>query len=216
VLLAIIPQNPATSGVDLANTITNILPALGATSLADLDWCTQAELFQWADEAAKRLSHRVGVFVTRDTSTNLEIGTAVYPTPTGHVDTIHVTVAPAAKLLPSSVQELASLDSTWPATAGPLTRYSMDGGGNGTILVYAIPAAAGVLAIIMHQFLPQIEAGASAIPVSTPVADYFGYTMLAGARRKESDHTMADMADHFDQRVEMYEKVLTHYFGEGQ
>jgi hypothetical protein len=216
VLLAIIPQGPAIAGVDLANTITNILPTLGATSLADLDWCTQAELFQWADEAAKRLSHRIGVFVARDTSTKLTAGTAVYPTPTGHVDTIHVTVVPTTKLLPSSVQELASLDSTWPATSGPATRYSMDGGGNGTILVYAIPTAAGVLAVIMHEYLPQIQAGASAIPVCSPVADYFGYTMLAGARRKESDHTMADMADHFDQRVEMYEKVLTHYFGEGQ
>jgi hypothetical protein len=127
-----------------------------------------------------------------------------------------VTVLPTSKLLPSSVQELAALDATWPASTGPITRYSMDASGIGTITVYKIPTATGVLAIIYHQFLPQIQSGASAIPVCSPVADYFGYTMLAGARRKESDQTMTDMADHFDQRVAMYEKVFAHYFGEGQ
>ena len=215
-LLLLLPQGPAIAGVDLANTILDILPTLGASGLSDLDWCTQAELYQWADEAAKRLSHRVGVFVERDTSTALVSGTATYPTPTGHVDTIHASVLPSVKLLPSSVQELAALDATWSKTAGPVTRYSMDAAGIGTITVYQIPTAAGTLAVIFHKFIPQIQAGASAIPVCSPVADYFAYAMLAGARRKESDHTMLDMADHFDKRVDMYEQILTHYFGEGQ
>ena len=97
-LLLLLPQGPAIAGVDLANTINDILPTLGASGIGDLDWCTQAELYQWADEAAKRLSHRVGVFVTRDTSTNLLIGEATYPVPTGHVATVHVTVLPTSKL----------------------------------------------------------------------------------------------------------------------
>lgn len=219
-LLLLLPQGPPIAGVDLANTINDLLPTLGASSLADLDWCTESELYQWADEAAKRLSHRVGVFVTRDTSISLAAGTATYSTPTGHVDSIHVSVLPASgsplKLFPSSVEELASLDSTWPTTTGPVTRYSMDAAGIGTITVYSIPTTTGTLAVIYHEFLPQIQAGNSAVPVCSPVSDYFQYAMLAGARRKESDHTMLDMADHFEKRVEMYEQVLEHYFGRGQ
>ena len=202
---------PAVTGVDLANVITEILPALGAAHLGDLDWCTEAELYDYADEAAKRLAHRVGVWVDRVAAQTLTAGIASVPT--GHVDTIHVSYSNKS-LRPASVRELSSLDATWSGTTGTPTRFSMDAGTPGTIVAY--PSKTGTVAVIYHRFQPAVAHGASTIPIATPVQDYFAYSMLAEARRKESDAAMPEMADHFQQRVDLYEQILTAYFGEAQ
>jgi hypothetical protein len=214
-MLPLLPQGPTIPGVDIANVIYDILPALGATSLGDLDWCTETELFQWADEAAKRLARTAGVWVEIDSSTAVMPSTSNYSAPVDHIDTIHVHLGTTV-LRETSVRELLALDGSWQTSPGAVTRYSMDAGDPGTITIYQIPTAAGTLTVIYHQYPAQIEAGASLIAVASPIQDYFGYSMLAEARRKESDASMPEMADHFDQRVALYEQVIEHLWGADQ
>ena len=70
--------------------------------------------------------------------------------------------------------------------------------------------------MIFHRFQPTVQQGSSVLPIASPIGDYFGYAMLAEARRKESDAAMPEMADHFKQRVDLYEQILTQYFGEAE
>jgi hypothetical protein len=209
------PGGPATPGVDIANVIGDILPALGAANLGDLDWCTQAELYQFADEANKRLAARAGVWVERYGAQDVPAGAAVQPAPAGHVDTIHVSFS-GSPLRPASARELASLDANWPAAQNTPKRFSMDAGAPGTITLYPNPSAPGTMATIYHRFQPTIQSGSSLVPIASPVQDYFAYAMLAEARRKESDAAMPEMAEHFAQRLELYAQVLTRYFGESE
>jgi hypothetical protein len=219
VLLVLLPQGPAIAGVDLAQVIADMMPTLGATSLSDLGWCLAdgSEFYQWADEAAKRLAHRCGVFVERDAGTLVTVNTAQYPVPAGHIDSIHVsfiTAGPVSlRLRPSTVRDLNALDATWPTSTGVVARYSMDAAGVGTITLYRIPLVQGNLAVIFHKFPPQIQAGSSLVAIASPIADYFQFAMLAEARRKQSEGAMPEMADHFDQRVALYEQVMKKYWG---
>lgn len=204
------------AGVSIDQVISDILPALGATSLQDLDWATNTELYQWADEAIKRLSHRCGVFVVRDdVSTTLTIGLSQYQVPPGHIDTIHVTLA-GLSLRATTVAELEALDGTWAETEGAVTRFTMDAIGVGFITLYMIPTAAGTLAWIFHQFPPAEITSGSIVDVPSPMADYTAYAMVGEARRKESDRAMPEVAEHCDQMMALMEEVACAYWGPGQ
>lgn len=214
--MLLFPGGPAFTGVDLANVLADILPALGATSFGDLDWATQGELFQWLDEANKRLGNRAGFWVERYGNQTLNVATASVSVPVGHVDTIHVSFN-GSKLRPAGVRELAALDPSWPSTTGPApARFSMDAGAPGTITTYPITNTLGTLAIVYQRFQPTVVSGSSVIPIPTPVEDYFGYSVMQEARRKESDAAMPDMADHFGQRVDLYLQVIEHLWGPGR
>ncbi len=216
-LLAILLTTTGTSiaGVSADQVVADILPALGASSLADLDWASSTELYQWADEAIKRLSHRCGVFVERDTSNTTVSGTSQYPVPDGHIDTIHVTLG-TLSLRATTVAELEALDGAWAVTQGTVTRFSMEADGTDFITLYQVPTTNGTtLAWIFHQFPEQIASG-STIDVPSPIADYLAYGMIGEARRKESDRAMPEVSDHCDQMMALMEELATAYWGPGQ
>jgi hypothetical protein len=219
-LLAILltTEGAVVAGVSADQVISDILSSLGATSLADLDWCSATELYQWADEAVKRLSHRCGVFVLRDTSTSLVSGLSQYEVPGGHIDTIHVSLLEQAlSLRASSVAELEALDGTWSASQGAVTRFSMDRNGTDFITLYQIPAASGqTLAVIFHQFPPVEIAEGATVDVPSPMGDYLAYSMIGEARRKESDRAMPEVAEHCEQMLALMEEVACAYWGPGQ
>jgi hypothetical protein len=215
-LLAILLTTEGTvvAGVSADQVISDILPALGATSLEDLDWASATELYQWADEAVKRLSHRCGVFVERDTSNVTEANTSQYPVPAGHIDTIHVTLA-GLSLRASTVAELEALDASWALTVGTVSRFSMEADGVDYITLYQVPLVGGsTLAWIFHQFPAQIEQG-STVDVPPPMGDYLAYAMVGEARRKESDRAMPEVAEHCDQMMGLMEEVACAYWGPG-
>lgn len=203
------------AGVSADQVIGDILPALGASSLTDLNWCSATELYQWSDEAVKRLSHRCGVFVARDTSTTTVIGTSQYPVPAGHIDTIHATLA-GLSLRATTVAELEALDGTWAVTeGGPVNRFSMDADGTGFITLYQIPTSAGTLAWIFHEFPATIAEG-GIVDVPSPMGDYLAYAMIGEARRKESEAAMPEVSSHCDQMMGLMEQAATAYWGPGQ
>jgi hypothetical protein len=220
-LLLILPQGPAIAGVDVDQIIGDLMPALGAGSLADLSFASEAELYQWADEAVKRLSHRCGVFVFRDTSTSIESEQSAYPVPQGHIDTIHASLVPVTgaplSLRATTSAELGALDGTWKQSLGPVTRFSMDADGTEFLTLYMAPAATGgTLAWIFHRFPAEIQSGATAVDVASPIGDYLTYAMLGEARRKQSEMAMPEVADWCDARLALMEQVITAYWGPGE
>lgn len=216
-LAAVLLTSPGTSiaGVSADAVVADIFSALGATSFGDLDWASATELYQWADEAVKRLSHRCGVFVEYTQSTTSLTGVAQYPVPAGHIDTIHVTLGTLA-LRATTVAELEALDGTWAASAGVVNRFSMDADGTGYITLYQIPTTTGTtLTWIFHQFPAAIVSG-STVDVPSPMGDYLAYAMVGDARRKESDRAMPEVAEHCDQMLALMEEVACAYWGPGQ
>src|SRR5579863_271537 len=129
------------SGLDILNCILDLWYRLGFASYNDLNqanrWLSIAELYQWGDDAAKRLAYDAGVFVVYDTTVPVTGGTAVYTLPATHVFTLLAMVvynaAPIQLLRLTAVRDLWALDATWNATTGAPVRASMDAGSVGTI-----------------------------------------------------------------------------------
>jgi len=211
----LLPQGTAASGIDIAAVIGDILPALGATGFGDItDWCSQTELYNWSEEAANRLAHRVGAWVNRYGLQTVNPGDFSFVPPADLVDAIHVSWN-GASLRPTTALQLAALDAAWQLTASTPARFSMDAL-PGLAALYPGVTSTGDAAIIYHQRQPPIQLGQSVIPIASPVQDYFGMAMLGEARRKESDGAMPEMADHFAQRVALYEQIFEHYWGPAQ
>ena len=111
------------------------------------------------------------------------------------------------------VRELWALDGTWPATPGPAARCSFDAGSVGTITLYPVPTAGGTLSQVCQEFPAD---GSTELALPAVLQDLFSYAMLAGARGKESDSAMPEMAAHFGERVKLYEQIAEHLWGPGQ
>jgi hypothetical protein len=216
-LLLLIPQG-AGAGLEVQLALNDVVYRLGFTGPAELNatsWVTAAELFQFADDAAKKLAYDSGLFLTYDSSITATAGTAVYSLPATHVFTLAAWLA-AQPLRLTSVRDLWALDSNWPTTSGDSVRASLDAGSVGTITLYPIPVAGGTLAQVAQEFAPTIQAGASTIALPPILRDYFSYAMLAGARGKESDLAMPEMAQHYQQRMALFEQIMREYWGPGQ
>ena len=200
---------------DLTTTANDVLARLGVVSWADLNWATQDEVYGYFDEASLRLAE-MGLWVYLETLTVLA-STPQYVMPYGWLDSIHITMN-GYQLRPTSVAELEALDSTWTQTqcapnASP-TRYSMDAGPLGTITLYPVPAIANeTLTSIDHCFNPTVTAASPMLPICSVIADYFLYFALQRLRGKESPYQMLDMAQSFAQQGQLYEAILTSYYG---
>ena len=121
-------------------------------------------------------------------------------------------------LIPSRnawVSALTSRSSRTASTKGPI-RSPLDAGSVGTITLYPKPTVGGTLSQVCEEFPATIALGSSTVAVPSVLQDYFTYRALEGARRKESDARMEEMADHFAERCDLYEKVIEHLWGAGQ
>lgn len=205
--------------MDTASCVSDVLYRLGFTGSSDIatagSWVTSNELYQWADELAKRMARESGVFVTYDMSITVTAGTAVYNLPASHVFTLGAWLG-STWLRITPVAELWALDGTWPATSGPAARASLDAGSVGTITLYPNPTVGGTLWQVTEEFPAAIAPGSSLVAAPTVLQDYFSYAMLEGARGKESDAMMPEMADHFAERLKLYGQVVEHLYGPRQ
>jgi hypothetical protein len=214
--------------VDTSVCLADAVYRLGFASLADSQsaqaYVTNNELYQFADDHLKHLSYQGGIFIGLDTSVAVTAGAGVYGLPGSHVFTLMAWIAPQAgvggsnqPLRPTPVSGLFALDNTWATTAGESNRYSLDAGSVGTITVYPIPLTSGTLCQICQQFPATVTAAAPQIlEMPSVLQDALTYAMLAGARGKESDNAMPEMASHFKQRLDLYDAVIEHLWGPGQ
>ena len=202
------------SGFDLTATATEFLSRIGETAWSDVEWITQAEFFEYCDEALNHLAE-MGLFVLRETQT-VSPGTSAYVMPSTWLDSIHVSVN-GAQLRPTSTAELLAFDSLWPQTAcepnANPTRYAMDFGTLGTITLYPQPVQTAELETIDHVLPAAISAAQTTAPIPSVLADYFLYFAIQRARSKESAYAMPEVAAAAASRVQLYEAVIQTYWG---
>ena len=211
-------------GCDVANCIADLWFRLGFLNAADMAradrWVTLAELYQFADDAAKFLSRASAAFLTYDSSIGVTAGEPEYALPAGWVWTegawLLYAGLPLQQLRLSSVGQLFALDANWNTTTGNPLRLSLDAGPVGWCVLYPSPVAGAVLAEVLQVFPATVAAGASALPLSAVLQDYFTDAALAGARAKESDSAMPDVAAHCRERMALYEAVIGHLWGDGR
>jgi hypothetical protein len=217
------PPAVAGAGCDIAASIADIWFRLGFQSGADMAvpdrWVTIAELYQFGDDAAKLLARVSSLFLTLDSSVSVLAATPLYEMPSGHVFTLTAWLTALSgaqqQLRLSSAGQLWALDGAWPLTSGAPLRLSLDAGGVGTGTLYPNPVANAVLNQVLEVCPATVAAGASTLPISPVLQDCFTYFLLAGARGKESDSSMPEMAAHFQQRCALYEAVIDHLWGTG-
>lgn len=209
----------AAAGIDFAELLADLYPALNAGAAGELVWWTEAELYEHADEAAKELARGYGVFVERDDSTGVLAGTAVYELPARHLSTIHAALSGRA-LCPLTVQELEALDALWPETDAtadePVSGFLGDSDGTERIRLYGIPDATGTLSLVFHRFPAAVNSGNYLLAAPPCLAPYFAWRVLAAARRKDSKARMPEVAEHFAARAELVEQVIEQYWGTAQ
>jgi hypothetical protein len=208
---------------DVANSITDVWFRLGFLSAAELAtnalWLTATELYQFGDDAGKRLAYTAGVFLVVDASINVVSSTPLYALPASHVFTVIAWIVysgqPLQMLRMSSVGQLFALDGNWAATNGLPLRASLDAGGVGSVTLYPNPTVNGTLSQICQEF-PAIASGSSSVPVSPVMQDYFSYALLSGSLGKESDFAKPEVAGHAHERMKLYEAIAEHLWGPGQ
>ena len=205
--------------IDVADCVADLAFRLNFKDGTDLaaagNWVTVTELYEWADEAVQQLAADAALFVTYDTSITVSSGTALYNLPASHVFLLGAWLAGTGLRL-TPVRELEALDGTWSATSGAATRCSVDAGKVGTITLYPKPTAGGTLGLLAQQRPATIDATAHTTQLPGVLQDAITYAMLAGARGKESDAAMLDVAAHAEQRLDLYRQVVRHLYGHGQ
>jgi len=204
--------------VDFRVIIQDLLASLHATTAADLEYWTEAELYEWADETVQRLARNHGALVDRD-PVALSAAVPSYALPARHISTIHVAVAKKA-LAPLSVQEAEALDATWPETqagagAAP-TNYLGDVAGTETVRFYPTPSATATADLVFHRFPEEVELARPLLNAPVSLAPYFGWRILAEALGKESKAKMPEVAQHFTERVALFDQVIQSYWGSAQ
>ena len=180
-------------------------------------WVTLNELYQFADDAAKALARSTSLFLVYDASIDVTAATPIYALPPGWVWSESAWLAyaagPVQLLRLSTVGQLFALDAQWSAASGNPLRLSLDAAGVGNGVLYPAPVAPATLAGVLGLCPPAVGASSSALPLSPVLQDYFTYLMLGGARGKESDSQMADVADHCRERAKLYEATIAHTSG---
>lgn len=209
-------------GIDLRECFEAIYPTLNAQGSGDLVWWTDAEIYAWFDEAAKKLARETGSFIERDTSIALVAGTGSYDLPARHVSTIHVS-AGTRMMTSTNTQELEALDSVFldsqESVTDPLPRrYLHDSDGMDKIRVYKRPGAGvtGQIGIVMHRYPSAIAQGASVVALPQPFREFFTFYALGEARSKESKGAMPEVGAWFRELATALESVAIDYYGGAQ
>ena len=211
-------QGAAVTGLNLAGAIADLYPALNASGTADLVFWTEAELYEWADEAAKRLARVQGGFVERDSSTTLVVGTHTYTLPARHLSTIHVSLG-TRSLRPATVQELEAKDNAWVETAhATVSHWLGDAAGTESARLYPKPAAgaAGAVAVVFHRHPSAVEVGSAVVKAPLCLRDYWAFHVLGEARGREGKAAMPEVSEWCREMTALYERVCREYWGGAQ
>lgn len=196
--------------------ITRLLPALHASSEANLVGTSRADLLERIDESIKRMARLALFFIVRDTSISSANGTATYTLAANHLATLHVSLG-GVPLISSSRHEIESLDEDYKATTGNTEHWYGDGEGLNKIGVYPVPTASKTFAII-EQEIPAEISDPSALTVTMPSVfdDYIDIRLLREVYTSESDICMQEVAAPLDKLLTVYETAMIQLYGKGQ
>lgn len=197
-----------------------IIGSLNVASLAELtDW-TEAELFQYAEEAFHDIGGRYLLIAAFDATTALVADQAIYPVPDQHIVTLYA-AADGVRLEAAGVAEMEALDDDWEeaASAAAPTRWIGNALGLAFLRVYPPKNAAGILTLIFQMHPPDMPVPATGEPLEikmpAPIGDYLATKSLEAARRRQGDGQMLDAAQALNNLGTIYEKVMQAYWGSG-
>lgn len=201
--------------LDLQALVNSLPRSLQAANMSELEFWTETELYQWADEAAGRLAREVGCFVEFE-EFPYAAGNAVYDLPERHLSTIWVAAAQFG-LTPTTAYELDCLNAQWPNVNLPFAdRWLQDGEGVGKIRFYPNPTLDGDASIVFHRTPETIDADNTDLLAPLPVAEFLSWSTLSEARMKESDGAMPEAAKAFGEMAKLWLSIADHYWGEAQ
>jgi|ERR1041384_372050 hypothetical protein len=216
----VLPGGPlsdsAAGNLDTTQVIDELLASLHAGSRSDLTWWTEGDLIQWMDEALKRLARVACVFVGRYSSTLTVPAQATYSQPAAHITTLDVSYL-ATSLEPASQMELESRDVDYQTTPGTPDHWYEDLLGGATTGLAPVPTDQQTLAWIYEGFPAALDAGRqqTLVAAPSPLKGYLAMTVLKEAYGREGEMESADIADHAQSRMDLYEKLFTTYYGSG-
>lgn len=145
-LLLLFPNQPAqsvASYVNLAQALNDLWPPLNAMNAADAIFWTEAELYQWLDDALDSLASHAPLFVVYDQSLAAINGQGAYTQVTSpeFISTLQADLA-GSVLRARNVQQLEALDDSWPTSSGTPEAFVLDTQGLLQILLYKVPGVA--------------------------------------------------------------------------
>ena len=184
--------------------------------MAFAPWLAPNELYQFADDAVKRVAATTAAFLTYDASVTVTPFTAIYNLPPGHVftESAWIVFGPQLRITPTA--ELFALDAAPGTTSGPPARISYDAAAVGQVVLYPVPNINGTLGLLSALLPPTVSNAATTIALSPAAQDYFTYAALAGALGKESDSAKPEVAEHMRERMRAYEAIFTALWGDGR
>ena len=208
---------PSAGYVNASVLVQNIWPPLNAVSAADAVFWSEAEIFEWFNEAGRKLAGSGGAFVQRDTSLSSSSGIATYVLPAAHQATIQADLA-GLVLRPRNVQELEALDEAWPITSGaPVAFLLDDAGGVTAITLSPLPdtlTGTKTIGLVMRAAPSSVTAAMGFLVAPQAFSEYFTFYILGEARAKETRAQMPEISAWFRQLCGQLEQAINVYMGE--
>jgi|SRR5215831_4223838 len=198
--------------INVTQVVDELLPSLHAATRAELVFWTETDLLQWVDEAAKRLSRVAYCFIERDTATTTVLGQTRYPLPARHVTTLHVSYG-MTPIRPSGILELEMRDSVFGMTQGTPDHWFEDLQAGAQIGLSPVPNVISSIPIIFAAYPPEINIGNQQLSAPVPLKGYLAMSVLEQAYKREGEMEEADVAAHCMARRQMYEQILSNYYG---
>lgn len=194
------------------------VPALNAAGYTDLIFWTKTSLFEWADEAVRRMARAAAGLISTAT-TSIAADDADYATPTRCLSILHVS-AKGKTLRPANVRDLEARSSNWRAdtSSTALSHYARQDQGLAVIRVYPTPAAplSGDINITAHVAPAAVTEGSPSLSWPDALSGYVALRTLEAARKAETYAKMPEAAAVAGEIAGVFEQAATALWGEVQ
>ena len=216
----VVPGGPfdPLGGIDRQVVLDAILPTLHADTVANLTFWTESQLYEWMDEALKRLARVTGIFVGRDVSQATVPGQSSYTLPYNHVSTYHVSLG-AAPLRPANTLELEMRNPIYRIASAdaenPPSHWYEDLEGNKAIGITPVPVAVAPVNLIVAAWPTMIPAAGAIVQAPQLVAQYVAFFVIHMALSGEDEAAAPDVASAAKSMCDLLEQTFKSYWGQG-
>jgi len=203
-------QGTPQPGIDLGGTIRAAFPALGGRSEAQIVFWTEAELYGFANEAAKRLA-KSGLWAKR-VPISFSVSQSQAALPPDVISLIHATWESTA-ILPMSELELSALDEGWStrvANPNP-THYLREE--FGFLTVFPLPTQLGNVNVVYFYSPGETSAVSPFLQMPGCLEPYISLGIIEAARRMESDGAMPEVSAACGQLMGLLYQAAEGYWG---
>lgn len=214
--LLLFPQPAQTQlgNVNMATVAGDLWPSLNANGPADAIFWTEAQIYQWLDEAAKRLARKSSGFVRRYTALTAASSTANYSLPADHVVTLQADLA-GTVLKARNIQEMEALSGTWPTDSGTPKAFLEDTQGVKQLTLSPIPTTTGTIGLFERYTPATVNAANAILEVPGCLREYFTFYALSEARgTKESNAPMLEISQWMTGLCGQIEQLAATYWGD--